>query len=91
MGKAEISESGKSISEKARIFILLKPNRNAGETNFTCYPDGETKRQIDRILINHKYRNCMGNAQVKEGRNASMQRQQHMVGIMDICLKLMRR
>ena len=54
-------------------------------------PEGKTSRQIDYMLINHRYRNAIRKAQATPGWQANRaQRKQHIVIHMDICIKLMK-
>jgi len=91
---------GKTKTNKTRKQQLKKPN----DPTLTIQelqkeklitgkiPDAETSRQIDHIVINHIYRNCIRKAHVQPGWNANMQLQhRRKVLVMQICLKLMRR
>jgi len=53
-------------------------------------PDNKTTRQIDYIMISHRYRNSVREANVVPGWRANMAQQQHGVIKMEICLKLMK-
>ena len=53
-------------------------------------PDGKQQRQIDYILINHKYRNTVTRTRaIQEWRGNMQQQRQHAVIRMDITLKLL--
>ena len=55
-------------------------------------PDGKTKRQIDYLMVNQKYRNAIHKTNIIPGWQSNMmQQQQHGVIQMNICLKLMRK
>ena len=69
----------------------MPQDTSAGLTTWTS-PDNKTARQIDYIMINHKYRNAIRKAYIVPGWRSNMgQQQQHGVPKMEICLRLMRK
>jgi len=79
------------IAKKADAATILETIKQEQTTTWIS-PDGETHRQIDYIVINHKYRNTVTKAWTIPGWRANPMRQrQHSVICMTIALELLQK
>jgi len=92
MEKAKTKQTRKSTTKrKHKDGRIQKTNNRTNQTknDHLGKHKQKIKRQIDYVVINRRFRNCVRTAQTITGRKANMQQtQQHNVIIMRICVKL---